>query len=154
MFTTKHKSGLWVCGDGTVFKKCPFNDGAKPIMGYISNGYRLIKHKGKVYRVHRLVSECFLQNPDNLPQVNHKDGNKLNNHVSNLEWVSQSDNIKHDLRRRENKPIKVKRNDGKIYMSMRQAAESCGVDSKCVWAVINGFQKTTGGYSFSRAGVS
>ena len=48
--------------------------------------------------VHRLVALTFLPNPNNLAQVNHKDSNKLNNHVSNLEWVSHADNMKHSWR--------------------------------------------------------
>ena len=58
--------------------------------------YRLSKnnHK-KMFYAHRLVAEYFLSNPDNLPVVNHKDGNKLNNNINNLEWVSYSDNTKH-----------------------------------------------------------
>lgn len=48
--------------------------------------------------VHRLVAIHFIPNPDNLPEVNHIDGNKENNHVSNLEWVSTSDNQKHAIR--------------------------------------------------------
>jgi hypothetical protein len=55
------------------------------------------KDKGKVKKVllHRLLAEAFIPNPDNLPCVNHKDGNKLNNSLDNLEWCSYSDNLKH-----------------------------------------------------------
>ena len=46
-------------------------------------------------RVNRLVALAFIPNPDNLSDVNHKDMNKLNNHMSNLEWTSHADNVKH-----------------------------------------------------------
>lgn len=45
--------------------------------------------------IHRLVAQTYLKNPCNLPHVNHKDGNKMNNHVDNLEWVTPRDNTKH-----------------------------------------------------------
>lgn len=62
--------------------------------GYLRIG--LMKNKKqKHYLVHRLVAETFIPNPDKFPIINHKDGNKLNNHISNLEWCNQSYNIIH-----------------------------------------------------------
>lgn len=49
----------------------------------------------KRYKAHRLVALCFISNPENLPQVNHKDGNKLNNNIGNLEWCTSYYNNKH-----------------------------------------------------------
>ena len=72
--------------------------------------YRLSKNnKKQMFYAHRLVAEAFLINKDNLPLVNHKDGNKLNNSVDNLEWVNYSDNTKHAY---ENKLIHTKRSNG------------------------------------------
>ena len=51
--------------------------------------------KAKSYMIHRLVAEAYLPNPENLPQVNHKDENKANNCLQNLEWCDASYNVKH-----------------------------------------------------------
>ena len=62
--------------------------------------YVAIRQKGIYvgYSVHRLVATAFIPNPKRLPQVNHLDGNTLNNHVSNLEWCDAYDNLMHAIR--------------------------------------------------------
>ena len=92
----KNYPNYWIDDQGEVY-----NETTKKILtGSIGeNGYkyyRLTKNgKKKMFYAHRLVAEAFLENTKNLPVVNHKDGNKLNNTVDNLEWVSYSDNAKH-----------------------------------------------------------
>lgn len=68
------------------------------IAGYPSVGLRRYingKSVQTLYKVHRLVAQYFIPNPQNKPVVNHKDGNKTNNRVDNLEWVTVSENTKH-----------------------------------------------------------
>ena len=61
-------------------------------------------------RIHKLVAEVFLPNPNNLTEINHKDGNKQNNNVANLEWVTRRENIKHSMT-----VLHPQQNDGMIY---------------------------------------
>lgn len=64
----------------------------------LKKGYKRVQlSNGKRYLVHRLVAEAFIPNPYNFPQVNHIDGNKQNNCVDNLEWCTQSYNMRHAL---------------------------------------------------------
>ena len=58
-------------------------------------GYLILRIGEKTKAVHRLVAEVFLKQIEGLTEVNHKDGDKKNNHVSNLEWCSRGQNIKH-----------------------------------------------------------
>ena len=88
-------SGFVATKDGQIIGKR-----GKPLVGHIDRcGYRevLLSENGVTnqYRVHRLIAETFIPNPDNLPCVNHKDGDKLNNAVTNLEWCTRSENTQH-----------------------------------------------------------
>jgi hypothetical protein len=58
-------------------------------------GYARVQMRDKTFDIHRLVAEKYIPNPEDKPQVNHIDGNKKNNDVSNLEWVTGSENIQH-----------------------------------------------------------
>jgi hypothetical protein len=58
-------------------------------------GYGVVSIQGHPNKLHRVVAKCFIPNPNNKPQINHLDGNKLNNNIQNLEWVTNSENQKH-----------------------------------------------------------
>lgn len=88
---------------GTVRRdpKSKYNQKAKScVQPYVNNkGYLCINlyKNSKVYKfqIHRLIAIAFLPNPEGLPVINHIDGNPLNNDLSNLEWCTQSYNLKH-----------------------------------------------------------
>ncbi len=89
----KHK-GCFVTEDGRVFSTArgKLRELKQSQDGW---GYYHISYKDKTRKVHRLIAETLIPNPDNLPQVNHIDKNKLNNNVDNLEWVTNQRNVEH-----------------------------------------------------------
>jgi len=62
------------------------------IAQYNGKGYRRVRLRGKTFKVHRLVAQAFLPNPDKLPYVIHLDGDRTNNHVNNLQWSDKQTN--------------------------------------------------------------
>lgn len=95
----------WVCGMYNKIRTKP-----KSILPKSTNtsGYHQIwlsKNKnGKNYRVHRLVAEAFLENPENKKDINHKNGNKTDNGLDNLEWCTRSENVLHAFKNDLKKP--------------------------------------------------
>lgn len=84
---------------GNIFSFKRYKEGKKKSPYVDKDGYYcvslMLNGKAKGLKVHRLVAITFIENSNNLPQVNHKDGNKMNNHVSNLEWCSNIENQRH-----------------------------------------------------------
>lgn len=62
------------------------------------HGYKSVSVYGKLFYIHRLVAKYFLDNPENKKEVNHKDGVRSNNNLSNLEWCTTSENLIHKFR--------------------------------------------------------
>lgn len=105
-------------------------------------------------KVHRVVATCFLPNPDNLSQVNHKDSNRKNNSVENLEWCTGEYNIAYREKYGTvcNCPVfavSLKTFDVLRFESKHEAARQLGVDQGNINAVIKGRQKQAGGYWFT-----
>lgn len=72
-----------------------------------TNGYLFVGLQGRRLSVHRLVAKAFIPNPDNLPEVNHKDEDKTNNVVDNLEWCDHSYNINYGARTERQKKTNI-----------------------------------------------
>lgn len=110
--------------------------------------------KAKLNLVHRLVAMAFIPNPNNLTEVNHKDCNKLNNYVGNLEWVSSSENKIHaftnKLYKTEKSIIQIKNGIViKEYKSAKECERLTGFCSVSIGKVALGKRKSAYGYQWS-----
>ena len=125
------------------------------------------KEKNEYLTVHRLVAKAFVSNPDNLPQVNHIDGNKCNNCCSNLEWNTKSENqihsISHGLRTsspnkgkfgvlnsRSRKIVQCDTDGNSIHEwdSISDAARALNVHTSSISGCLAGRNKTLRGFTW------
>lgn len=117
-------------------------------------GYRgvnlKLKGEWKRYLVHRLVAKVYIPNPDNKPQVNHKDGDKTNNHVDNLEWCTNQENRNHAVLNLLHKHQKYSLKKDNVFLgnfnSSKEIAERFNLDQSAICKVANGRYKHTKGY--------
>ena len=119
-----------------------------------SNGYmKVCLTKNRVQKnrtIHRLVAETFIPNTSNLPCINHKDEDKTNNQVDNLEWCDNKYNLNYGTRNERaakslGKKVKCVET-GIIYTSINQAEKQTGINSRSISKVCKGTRYTAGGY--------
>ncbi len=111
----------------------------------VGHGYERVE----VYRnsryyseyIHRLVAETFLPKHPMRDEVNHKDGDKTNNHVNNLEWVTRQENMTHGLAGKPFKAVMVKV-DSKVYPSIAEAARALDITTDKLHYILAGTVKT------------
>jgi len=125
--------------------------------GYLT--HCLYGHDKKKFRLlHRIIATAFIDNPDEKPQVNHIDENKLNNDLSNLEWCTVRENIIHGTRtkraaeKRFKKVIQLDLNDNVLneFESIRQAEQKTGIDASSICRCCNGKAKRAGYYKWRK----
>ena len=146
--------------DGRILKQQTRNHGYLSVWLY--GGAHLDGRNGKAFSVHRIVAEAFLPNPNGCAEVNHKDENKKNNAVENLEWCSHKENSNHGTRGKRigaaNKNGKQSRAvfqfsaDGKllaVYPSMAEVQRSTGFRKGNIWKQMSGKYELAYGYKWS-----
>ena len=119
----------------------------KILKSHTNYGYKnvlLSKNNEKKYKkIHRLVAETFIPNPNNLPYINHTNENRSDNRVENLEWCDSKYNNNYGNHPNSRKKYIKCIETGEIFLSARKAAEAYHTSHSCIARVCNGERKTT-----------
>ena len=144
-----------VSNDGRVRHKVRQKDlkGRPNPGGYLYVSFN-INGKRQNFAIHRLVATAFIENPQNSPEVNHKNGDRADNRVSNLEWVTSRENKTHAYHKDSNriergKAVHQFTKDGehlKTYSSLSEAAQAVGCKVGAISNCARGRSKTSMGY--------
>lgn len=97
------------------------------------------------FRVHRLVAEAYLENPDNLPEVHHKDHNRTNNCLGNLEWIAKADNVR-EATSKAIYQFNLAGNLIRVWPSISEASRETCIDGSSISKCARGKYKTAGGF--------
>lgn len=116
----------------------------KPMVNH--KGYLKVELDSKCCLIHRLVAEAFIHNPNNLPQVNHKDENKENNCVSNLEWCDNKYNSNYGSRVIPVIQLDLEGNVIKEWKCMKQAGLTLNINVPHICDCCKGKRNKAGGY--------
>lgn len=123
-----------------------------------SSGYKQIvlskNKKRNTHKIHRLVAQAFIPNPNNYPCINHKDENKLNNYVDNLEWCTHLYNCNYGSRTyrctrhrlHKVRQLDLYNNVINEYNSLQEAEKCTGIKYQGISACCRNIQKSSGGY--------
>lgn len=150
-----------VCGGGQRLVKGGIKKTTMCVNGYLEL-QASINGKRKIFMVHRLVAQYFIPNPNNFPEVNHKDENPQNNCVDNLEWCTPKYNCNYGTRNQRcmekviKKPVKQLSLKGELiatYPMISVAMRKTGVDATQICRVCKGKNLTAGGYKWEYAEV-